>query len=248
VSNFILYKGETFSSLKKLVESEASEGLSYSIVATRIRDGWDLEMALCKPKNKNSRKTWTIGNKEFKNLKDLAKEAGISYEAAIKRSHRGWSDEEIFYGRKKPIKTKTAKIKKPKGRPIFIDNEEYDNLRHAYDSICPNCTFNALRARLRYGWSLEEALEIKSKIDGRKLTTASKTLIIDEIKLSATQASIKYKTPYSTILDRLNRGATTKQAVGLQNIEKGDLTPQSEAYKTRKRREKKRKEEKRRLI
>jgi len=239
MSTPITYKGKVYPSLKNLVESEASDGLSYANVATRIRNGWDLEKALCEPKNKNSRKVWTIHNRKFNNLKDLAKEAGISYEAAVKRSHRGWSDEEIFYGRSKQKKPKVVKPKKRRGKPVCVNGEEYENLRHAFDSIDPSCTFNTVRARLRYGWSLEEALEIKPKVDGRKLNDNTKKITIDGITLSASQAANKYGVSYSTILDRLKRGATSKQAVGLEDIEMGDLLPQSEAYKNRKKREKK---------
>lgn len=237
--NSISYKGKVYPSLKKLVESEAREGLSYANVATRVRDGWDLEKALCEPKNKNSRKIWIIDSREFTNLKDLAKEAGVSYEAAVKRSHRGWSDEEIFYGRKKQKKEKVVNPKKTRGKSVCVKGEEYQNLRHAFDSIGPSCTFNAVRARLRYGWSLEEALEVEQKVDGRKSNANSKKLIIDDITLSVAQAAKKYSVPYSTILDRLNRGASSKQAVGIEGIEKGDLLPQSKAYKSRKKIEKK---------
>ena len=155
MSNPILYKGKLYPSLKKLVESEASHGLSYANVANRVRNGWDLDKALCDSKNKNSRKKWVVGTREFTNLKDLAKEAGISYEAAVKRSHRGWSDEEIFYGpTTKPKKVKVVNPKKTRGKAVCVKGEEYQNLRHAYDSIGPSCTFNTLRARLRCDWTL----------------------------------------------------------------------------------------------
>ncbi|HAS1031284.1 TPA: hypothetical protein I3782_004197 [Enterobacter cloacae] len=239
MSNPISYKGKEYPSLKKLVESEASDGLSYSIVATRIRDGWDLEKALCEPRNKNSRKIWVIDNRKFTNLKELAKEAGISYEAAVKRSHRGWSDEEIFYGRTKEKKERVIESKKSRGKSVYVKNKKYQNLRHAFDSIGPNCTFNAVRARLRCGWNLEEALEIEQKVDGRKTKAYSKKLTIDDVTLSVSQASQKYSVPYSTILDRINRGASSKQAVDLEVIEKGDLSSQSKAYKNRSKREKK---------
>jgi hypothetical protein len=49
----ILYKGLTYPSLKKLVESEANDGLSYSVVMGRIKIGWDLDEALGKPRNKS---------------------------------------------------------------------------------------------------------------------------------------------------------------------------------------------------
>lgn len=239
MSNPISYKGKVYPSLKKLVESEASDGLSYTNVANRVKDGWDLEKALCEPKNRNSRRIWVIGSREFTSLKDLAKEAGISYEAAVKRSHRGWSDEEIFYGRTKQKKEKVVEPKKTRGKSVCVKGEEYQNLRHAFDSIAPNCTFNTVRARLRYGWNLEEALEVEQKIDGRKSNANSKKLTIDDIALSVSQAAKKYSVPYSTVLDRLNRGASPKQAVGLEDIKKGDLLPQSKAYKNRKEREKK---------
>lgn len=239
MSNPISYKGKVYPSLKELVESEASDGLTYANVATRVRDGWDLEKALCEPKNKNSRKIWVIDRKEFTSLKDLAKEAGISYEAAVKRSHRGWSDEEIFYCRTKQKNEKVVEPEKTRGKSVCVEGEEYQNLRHAFDSIGPSCTFNTVRARLRYGWSLEEALEVERKVDGRKSNANSKKLTIDDITLSVSQAAKKYSVPYSTILDRLNRGASSKQAVGLENIDKGDLLPQSKANKNRKKIEKK---------
>lgn len=239
MSNPISYKGKVYPSLKRLVESEASNGLSYANVATRIREGWGLEKALCEPKNKNSRKIWVIDSREFTNLKDLAKEAGISYEAAVKRSHRGWSDEEIFYGRKKQKHEKVIEPQKTRGKSVRIKGVEYQNLKHAFDSICPSCTFNAVRARLHNGWSLEEALEVEEKIDGRKLKASRKMLTIDDITLSVSQAAEKFSVPYSTILDRLNRGASSKQAVGLDDIDKDDLIPQSKAYKNRKKIEKK---------
>lgn len=64
-------------------------------------------------------------------------------------------------------------------------------------------------------------------------------MTIDDITLSLSQAAKKYSVPYSTILDRLNRGASSRQAVGLEDIKKGDLLPQSKSYKNRNKIEKK---------
>ncbi|WP_139167173.1 GIY-YIG nuclease family protein [Chromobacterium sphagni] len=239
MSNPITYKNKTYSSLNALVESEASDGISYSLVATRIRDGWDLEKALCEQKNKNVSRTYIVGEKCYKNLKALAKEAEISYEAAVKRAHRGWADEEIFFGRKKNKTLKIVNVKKSRGKAVFVNGKEYENIREAFDSIKPGCTFNALRARIRSGWSIDEALEIKPKPDGRKNTNKVRMLNIDGDVLSAKGAAEKYNVPYSTILDRLNRGASPMQATGLQEIKDGDLLSQSEAYKNRRKIEKK---------
>lgn len=235
--NTISYKGELYPSLKKLVESQASNGVTYAVVATRVRDGWDLEKSLSEPKNKNARKTYCIDNIEFTNLKDLAKAAGISYNAAVKRSHRGWSDKEIFYGRTKTEELKHLKVKKPRGKSVVVGGNQYENLRHAFDSLNPKCTLNTVRARLRIGWSIEDALDVKEKIDGRK--SNARKLTIDGETLSLGDAVNKFNVPYPTILDRLTRGATTEQAVGLENIGRGDLLTQSIVYKDRRKRERK---------
>ena len=98
MANPIEYKGVTYKSLKELCNKHAAEGVSYACVAGRMKDKWDLGKALNEPQNKNERKIYKVGDMEYSSLKSLAKDAGISYEAAVKRSHRGWTDNEIFYG------------------------------------------------------------------------------------------------------------------------------------------------------
>lgn len=233
MSNAVLYKNITYLSLKKLVKSKASTGISYAVVAARIRNGWSLEKALNEPKNKNATQIFSVEGKKYTNLRELAQKAGISYGAAIKRSHRGWSDKEIFYGRKKEIKLKPIKTSKSKSKTVLINGKKYKNLRHAFESINPQCTFNTLRARLRYGWSIQEALEINQKIDGRTNIPNAKKLTINGNTLSIKEAVDRYNVPHSTILYRLNGGATSRQAVGLQKIKKGDLMHQPRHIKNR---------------
>ena len=45
---------------------------------------------------KGEPKTYMVDGVAYKNFKELASAAGISYNAAIKRLHRGWSLEDIF--------------------------------------------------------------------------------------------------------------------------------------------------------
>lgn len=238
MSQSIKYKNVEYPSMKALFELEAIEGLTYAAFMTRIRNGFSLESALSEVKKKNISRKYIVDDLEFMSLKDLAKAAGISYEAAVKRSHRGWTDSEVFYGKQKKSEL-TGNEKKQRGIQVTVNGVIYENLRYAFDALKPSCSFNTLRARLRYGWKLEEALEVEQKIDGRKQVEAVRKLDIDGVSLNVKEASEKYQIPYSTILDRLHRGATAAQAVGIQEIKDGELKTQAEVYKVRSERIKK---------
>lgn len=234
----IKYKDIVYPSMKALFESEAIEGLTYAAFMSRIKNGLSIVDALSEVKNKNVSRKYIVDGREFKNLKELATAASISYEAAVKRSHRGWSDNQIFYGRENKTE-RVVKEKKKRGIEVNVNGVIYENLRYAFDVLKPSCSFNTLRARLRYGWTLEEALEVVQKVDGRKQVDSAWILDINGVSFNVKEASEKYQVSYSTVLDRLHRGATAEQAVGLEIVKDGDLKTQTEAYKSRSKRVKK---------
>lgn len=211
MANPIEFQGVTYKSLKELCNKHATEGVTYACVAGRMKDKWDLEKALNEPQNKNERKIYKVGDAKYSNLKSLAKDAGISYEAAVKRSHRGWSDNEIFYGKVKELKTK-IKVKKVLGTRINIDGIEYPNLRVAYEKLNVPVSYNTVRARLRYGWSYQEALSVIEKVDGRKLPKSDKVrkpntkkkFIVDNVEYaSVAKLAAAYHLPYALVYNRM---------------------------------------------
>ncbi|NDJ84148.1 hypothetical protein GXP65_24255 [Vibrio campbellii] len=232
MANRIEYNGVWFDSYRELFDRHACKGLTYAAFHSRVKSGWTLEKALNEEKNKSIHRVYIVGDKKFKTLKELADSAGISYDAAVKRVHRGFSDEEVFYGKKKLTKTKKEKQHKTRGSSVQVLGVTYENLRAAHEKIKPVCSYNTLVARLRYNWSIEEALEVVPKTDGRTLKT--RTLNIKGEVISVHDASVKYGVSVSTILDRLNRGASDQVAITKGRLKSGLLIPQSQAYKARK--------------
>lgn len=116
------------------------------------------------------RRQYVVGDMIFPDLVSLAKAAGISYAAAVKRKDRGCSDYEIYHGRQRVKKLGTVSPSERSDRhSVYVNGERYKNLREAYDNLRPKAKLNAVRQRLLNGWSLEEALEIVEKVDGRTL-------------------------------------------------------------------------------
>lgn len=231
----VQYCGREYPSFKVLFESNAAQGITYASFIRRLKNGWNLKRALTEQLGKSTQRTYLVDGRQYRTLKALSEAAGISYQAAVKRMHRGWTDEEILNGKRNTDTDETIpKEKKPRGEPVQVKGVTYENLRHAYDSIQPSVSFNTVRARLRYRWSVEEALEAIEKIDGRKANPRVRELTLNGETFSAKQAAEKFGIPYATLLDRVNRGATAEQAIGLAPIGPYDLVLQSEAYRDRK--------------
>lgn len=163
------YDGVHYTTLAELVRAKTVDGVSYAMVSSRIKLGWSVKDSLSIPKTQeNIIRCYEVDGITYKSLKELAKAAGISYVAAFKRMQRGSSDSEIFHGKAKKKKTKQAPPKKGYGKKINISGTEYRNLKVAYDLLMPSISYNTVRQRILYGWSLEEALELVPKVDGRK--------------------------------------------------------------------------------
>lgn len=221
------YNKKKYSSLRDLFNSEAVPGLTYACFYSRyVEKGWDLSDALTTAVHKPQCREYVVDNFTFDNLKDLAKAAGISYHAAIKRSHRGWSDKEIFYGRQDNVKKIAKKDRSQAAKKVAVNGELYESVQAAYDALTPSASMNAVKTRLHNGWSLEEALEVKERIDGRRARAGIRTLNIENEKMNAMEAAKKFSLPHSTVLDRLKRGATDRQAVGLDPIKEGEVLKQ----------------------
>lgn len=216
------FNGKTYPSLAKLVEAEATNGNSYSCVATRIKKGWDLAKALAEPPNKNTQRSYVINGVEYKNLKALAEGLKITYHAAVKRAHRGWTEQEFVHGKeKKAAKAVVPKEKSIVGNPIEVGGVLYGNMRIAFDKLQPSCKYNTLRKRLHEGWIPDEAFELIPRVDGR--SRRAKKIVVGGESYSLEGAALKFGLSAMTISTRLKRGASPEQAVGLQEIRRGEL-------------------------
>jgi hypothetical protein len=228
------YQNKMYPSLKALysylIESGCTE-IPYQVFYYRYCAGWDVEQILSVPVNEVCKRDYIVGDKVFPSLKDLAKAAEISYDAAVKRRNRGFTDFEIFYGKKvhstqkdllKRNQSKTEESRR-KDAEIILKGQSFKSLAEAYYRFKPAISMNSFRGRLRLGWSAEEALGLVEKTDGR----CSRKIVIDidNILYDLKDAAAKFKVSAQTIRSRMLRGATYKQAVGIEQIHKGDLLP-----------------------
>ncbi|MGH8450000.1 hypothetical protein [Pseudomonas sp.] len=236
-----IYQDRQYHSLKALVAAEASLGITYAGVVARMREGWALDRAIHEPVRKKTSRQYIVDSRVFSDLKALAKAAGIPYNAAVKRAHRGWTDAEILHGKAPRVSANTGAAVPVKAakNAIKVNGVPYDSLSSAHATLKPGCSYRTLLARLRQHWSLEEAFEVIKKVDGRTAKASTRTLTIYGNTYTPAQAARHFDVPYNTVLDRLRREASDMQAIGHEKILPGSLIRQKNLPRVREPLEKK---------
>ena len=144
------------------------------------------ELTMCP--QKQTKRTFDVNGKIYQSLAELAREADISYNAAVKRQQRGFSDYEIFFGKSKPSKVGHVRKNPSKSRSVTINGTYYDSIKAAYNAIQPKASYNTVKQRISAnGWSAEEAFEIifrkkkESNIEKKfRKPKATKSYVVDE--------------------------------------------------------------------
>jgi hypothetical protein len=224
-TNAVIYNGRTYRSLKALYRSLRPQSVALQTFTTRVAvRGWTIAKALSTPTAHAHTRQFEVDGVLYKSLGELARAAGITYMAAVRRCYRGFTDSEVFHGRpKRPVNpTSATQDRRPKRvtkdrrrKPVTIAGVHYDSMVAAHRALKPKADLTAIKARLRYDWTLEQAFETEPKADGRALA-AKYVVAIDGATLSIATAARIYGVPSRTIRARLGRGATGKQAVGLE--------------------------------
>lgn len=197
--NKILYSDEKFATLKDLYAAHAKESMTYSCFLKRIESGSDIATAQIEFPSKNTRRTYTVNGIIYSNLKSLSIAAGISYDAAVKRKDRGFTDDEIFSGKKKLIvfNPSESTINNVNERhSVAVNGITYENISDAHKKLQPKASYNTVRQRIKRNWTLAQALEVEPKIDGRKSpkpiknrrTRQNTSYIVDEVEYASIKA------------------------------------------------------------
>jgi len=215
VARSITYKDIEYPSLKACIEANANEGLSYANIQARLKIGWTLEKALTEPVPEKYKKTYTVDGITYSTLKELGDKFGLKHDQLYARARRGWTDQEIAYGKVKKNKKKEAKKNL---REITVNGI-------TYPSIAEMCRQHKVkivtyRHRIKSGWSIEEAIGIKQRIDGRKIKKGKSYTINNKTYSSICELSRKFKVNENTIRDRLKKGHSIEIAVGIAPMPK----------------------------
>lgn len=160
------YKDMTYKTLAECIRQNAVEGLSHACVNSRLKLGWNLEKALTTPVAEKYRRTYTVDGIEYPTLKSLGDAFGLKHDQLYARARRGWSDHEIAYGRSKSKPASNPKQDKPSRWEITVGGMTYPSIKEMCKvNGIKRCTY---QARLRAGWTEEEALGIVEREDGQK--------------------------------------------------------------------------------
>ena len=210
------YNSVGYKSLTALVEANREICTVHVVtVRNRLKEGWDIHKALITPKNNKSISMCGehfVEGLVYHNMTSLAETYGMKYNTVFKRYSRGCRGDDLI-----PEKLRKNYVKP--NEPEKASNES----RHRFEVAgrvferqlgIKHVTFSH---RLRRGLTVAQALEFEEVIDGRTQNTGRKYKVDDE-EYTISQLSKKYEVHPSTIIDRYNRGATIKQAVGLSPL------------------------------
>lgn len=226
-----LFNGKKYSTLAACYNDNLEEiTVGIATVRIRLKNGWSIEDAFLKPKQKTcvtKLGEHVVEGKVYENLPSISKEYGITLNTIYKRYSRGCRGDDLI-----PL-NKRKSYKEP------VKEEEYGFYADGvgYVTAAAACRklgvkYVTYNSRLRAGRSVEQALGIAPVVDGR--VARGKTYCVNGDKKTVEELSQIYNVSLSTIRDRLKRGASIRQALNLDEIPIGSLVKQKEV-KTKKR-------------
>ena len=221
----ITIEGKTFKSIK---EACKHYNLNYSTIRNRLDN---LHLSLEEAFNINQPdiniglqyKEITIEGKTFKSVKEACKYYDLEkeYHTIIYRLNSGWSVEDAF--------GLYIEMNYKNGRSIVIDGNSFISIKEACDYY--DLDYEKVRHRIsNYGWSIEEAFELKQRDKSNKpITVEGKTF------KSIKEACEFYNlSDITTIYSRLNNGWSIEEAFELKLRSKSNkpITIEGKTFKS----------------
>jgi hypothetical protein len=202
----IWFRGKQYNSHKELTKTF---NISYSIFQSRLQNGRTVEESLDLIKRKviwaRSRPI-EVNNKYFDTLTDACNYYGLKLPTVAGRLNRyRWTIEQAFEIDDPPQADREIKIK--------INKQTFQRASDAarHYGLKPSI----LTKRLRKGWPLEEALELKKRLH-RKSPNSKQVIVNCKQYQSIKEAALAFKIPYDRVRDRMHRGWTLEKALELK--------------------------------
>ena len=193
----IVVKGKKFKSVR---EACRYYNIQYPIVYSRLKNNWDLELAITLPICREMDGIPVIvDNKSFISIAQACRYYNLDYDKVMKRIDKGWTIGEVF----ELIKKYNNPI------PLILNGKKYKSISEACRYY--NLNYRKITNRLRTGWSPEEAFELSErKSDYRK------PLILEDKKFKSIREACKYyNLNYATVHSRIYRGWFIEEAFGI---------------------------------
>lgn len=225
-----IFQEKKYSTLSSCYEDNIDKiTVGIATVRNRLKKGWNLELALLHPKEKTITTklgAHTVEDVTYDNLPSIANEYGMTLNTIYKRYSRGCRGDELV-----PLKKRKSYIEptKEESFKFYAGGVGYKSATDACTKL--NVKYVTYRKNLRKGFSVEQALGIDPVTDGRM--ARGKKFVVDGKKNTIKELSISNNVPEMTIRDRLKRGATIRQALGLDELPIGTLKKQRELSKNK---------------
>lgn len=220
-----IFNGKGYTTLSSCYNDNLEKiTVGIATVRSRLKSGWSLEDALLKPKEKTIETRLgdhTVEGKVYKNLPSISKEYGITLNTIYKRYSRGCRGDDLI-----PLKKRKNYIEviEDKKYSFYADSVGYATAADACRKL--GVKYVTYNSRISRGLSIEQALGIEAVVDGR--VARGKIYLVNGDSKNIDELSQIYNVPSGTIRDRLQRGSSIRQALGLDEIPKESLIKQRE--------------------
>ncbi len=222
------FQGKGYASLLSCYEDHKEKAtVTIETVQKRLNKGWSLGEALLQPPEKTLNTKLgehTVEGIVYANLPSIAEEYGMSLNTVYKRYSRGYRSDDL-------VPLKKRKTYSPPEVEIlyrfFAGGVGYKSAADACRKL--DIKYGTYRKKIEKGFTIEQALAIDSVEDGRALRGNKHD--VDGALRSVQELSELYGVNEMTIRSRLKRGATIRQAIGLEDISDGSLLKESEVVR-----------------
>jgi hypothetical protein len=210
--NSIVVEGVEFSSIKKAAKHY---GANYPRVRERIQYGWTPEEAL---ELVDRREIFVVEGREFRSPTEAAEFYEINRATAQGRIGLGWTIEQAL-GVVAPSETERG------GISVEVQGETFISVSHAarHHGLSPSLVIKRMGA----GWSLMQALGLEA---APGYPNARKVVVEGVAYPSRRAACLRYGRDPAVVANRLSRGLSLEQALGIEPCE-GDILLAGRSFK-----------------
>jgi lambda repressor-like predicted transcriptional regulator len=223
------FQGRTYTTLVSCYnDNKEIIQVGIATVRNRLKIGWSLEDALLRPKEKTFNTKFgehIVEGRAYENLPNIAVEYGISLDAIYKRYSRGCRGDDLIPLKKRKSYTEIV----PEGGSFLADGVSYKSAADACRKL--NVKYITYRKKLSRGLSIEEALNLTKAEDGRE--ARAKKYEVNGVEMTLAELSKSHQISEGTIRNRLRRGASVFQSLGLEAIPDRALIKQKEIERTK---------------
>lgn len=205
--SLLTIEGKTYS----IADAANAFGIEHGLISHRLKTGWTHSQAVgIEAKPRASAISWVLNGVTYQSLGQVAEAFDISVSVIRYRRNKGWTPEQIVGLSPMPANEVIRAACEP--RAVTVDGQTFRSIKDAAKHY--GLDYGVVKQRLQvYRWSVQEAFGLcERRQPGTKVT-------IEGIEYSSlTKAARAYRVSEETLMQRLRKGYSPEQAIGLVPI------------------------------